>query len=242
MVPPPCFLPTLKLGSFWTSGFEFFIQTSSQPSTNSRDVNFSISLLTLEKLLTSFLNLTLQYQPFLKHFHSGGQWGECVSHAHVSTERGTSTPLPGQKYMTETLLSLSILPSFLLEIAVTFSGWWGWGGVFSRGGWGGSNNYCSPSEQTGLPKQQICGSGLWPIFWEVVYPKLFNRKRYLEFQQSLRSLHILQRDCQKQCCFHYSDWVLCLSLIWIWTQRGTSLCLIVTIIVCNTRCFGFNIG
>lgn len=44
-------------------------------------MNFSISLLTLEKLLTSFLNLTLHYQPFLKNFHSGGHWGEeCVPH------------------------------------------------------------------------------------------------------------------------------------------------------------------
>ena len=68
----------------WSWGvFELWIlsliQDPSQPSTDSRDMNFSISLLTLEKLLlTSFLNPTLQISALLEALPHGGQWGECV--------------------------------------------------------------------------------------------------------------------------------------------------------------------
>ena len=104
---------------------EFLIQASSQLSTDSRDMNFSISLLVLEKLLTSFFNLTLQLSALLKALPQQGLMGEDVSPtARVSTERGgASAPLSGEKPMTDTLPSPSTLPFFFLETEVTFSGW-----------------------------------------------------------------------------------------------------------------------
>lgn len=66
---------------------EFLIQAS-RLSADSRDVNFSISLLTLEKLLTSFLNLTLQLSALLEAFPQWGPMGGmCPTTAGVSTER-----------------------------------------------------------------------------------------------------------------------------------------------------------
>lgn len=86
---------TLKLGSIWISESESLIQDPSQPSTDSRDVNFSISLLTLEKLIfTSSLNLTLQIWVLLKAFL---WWGvgcrECVPHS-PHFHRGRPPPHP----------------------------------------------------------------------------------------------------------------------------------------------------
>lgn len=125
---------------------------------------------------------------------------------------------------------------------VTFSGWWDWGrGLFPRE-LRGQQSLLLLSEQPGLPKQQTCGSGLWLIFWEMVYPKVFNQQKIFRISTGSEKPPHSPVWLQKQCCFHYSDWVLCLSLIRISTQRGTSLWLIVTIIVCSTRCFGFNIG
>ena len=103
------------------------IPEASQPSAGSRDVNLSISLLTLEKLpLTSFLNPTLQIA-LLEALPRGG------------SVRGVGPPCPmiplslhSQDRSMWRHPSATLHASFLPpEREVTFSGCWDWGKVFS---------------------------------------------------------------------------------------------------------------